>query len=144
MRHRTQALGVGDDRGTLDRGQPRVQQKRGHAQLEEREQRDDAPERVAGDDGVRAAGAHGAAQHRQLGLDERRELRERVPAAGAGQRGRVRRVGRGGADRQRVAHPRDSPGGAVRERYGSRRNLRKSGGRFSRYAFLPSRPSSDR
>ena len=117
VRHVARALGVGDERGPLDRGQPRVQQQRGHAQLQQREQRDDARRACC----RRRWRAHGRRARRGAApaVPPRRAPRAartcttRPPQASAAACGESRR---GGADRQRVAHPR---GGRAARRAGA-------------------------
>ena len=94
-----------EQRVALGRGEPRMNEQRGHAQLQQREQRDDRRERVAGDQRIRPAVAEVARQRRQLARRRARRARRsssvRPPHDSAGARTGVRRRG---ADRQRVAH----------------------------------------
>ena len=127
---------IRQQRVALGRGEPRMNEQRWNALLQQREQRDDRGDRVAGDQRIRPAIAKIARQRRQFDVDEGGELCEAQRPPVARQRGRAAGLRGRRADGERVvAHAQRSARLTSRLRargQGRRRNLRKSGGRFSR------------
>ncbi len=135
MRQRSRARGRSVELASLVRGEARMEQQHRRPPFEMRVERDERVDR----DRARERRGLAVASWRTERIDalahKRRERGEREHAAICVERGAVAGFARGSKDRKRSAHP---------AAQGRRRNLRKSGLRFSRYAFLPSCPSADR
>ena len=139
-----------DLRDALGVGEARVDEQRRRAQLEQRIERDRRRQRVAADDDVGLARRDRRGERTDPIPGQRGEYLVGVAAAVRDEADPRSDFTRGGEDRKRVAHGggkcrRVGRGRPLRRGcQGKRGNLRKSGLRFSRYAFLPSCPSSDR
>ena len=97
MRNASRLVGIGEERLALGRREARMQEQCGHAQFEERQQRDHRRDLGGRDQRIRAA-VDTRIEGAEFRVDPRRELGERVRMPVAAERDRIAGLDGRGAD----------------------------------------------